>query len=785
MEKNKKILIFSLAYKPFWGGAEVAIGNITKRLPDYDWQMITVNLDGRQNEEEQVGNIKVYRLGHGKLDKYCFPWLAYKKAKELQAQNNYDLIWAMMANQAGWAAKKFKKKFPNIPYLLTLQEGDSLWDIWLRTWFMRPLYKNIYRCADYIQAISSYLANRAEKLGVSKKIIKIVPNGARFQKIKNEDKIKREYFNYNQFVNYNNLSEINSNIRKLIAINQKNNLNNGDKLVITISRLVKKNGIEYLIKAMKYLPNNYKLRIIGDGKLESKLKKLVKKLNLNSRVFFYGNVNYKKLWKYFQWKERVFVRPSLTEGLGNVFFEAMLLQTPVIATPVGGIPDFLKDGETGWFCKAKNPKSIADKILYVTDKKNKEEVQNVVSNALNMIKKDYDWKNVAEKLNTIFVQLSKPKILVATGIYPPDIGGPATMIGQLVGDLRVKFDVPVITYTSQDKKEVINQVIFIPKGRVFSRLRYLWEMLRLSKRAQIIYVTDVYSVGYFAYLIKKFTGRKYIVRFAGDSAWETATANGWTTDYITDFEKKKYRWRIERLKSRRRKILLDADKIIAVSKFMGSLAELIGVNPDKIKVIYNSVDFLYNPVYSKTPEDLMPSDGKVIMTACRLTKWKGVDLLIKALKSIQASGKTYLVIIGDGPEMINLKKMAQDEGVSDLVIFKGRVPHDMVLYYYRQADVFVLNTNYEGLSHTLLEAIKAEAPIVATSVGGNPEVIEDGKSGLLVEYGNQKQLAEAIIKVLQDGKLAEEFVANAAKRLPDFSWAKTITQTAEVIRDLL
>ena len=140
-----KVLIFSLAYFPFFGGAEIAVREITERLPEIDFEMITVNLDGRQSREELVGRILVYRLGRSKPAKYLFPWQAYYLAKKLHRQKSYRAIWAIMANQAGLAAWLFRKRFPQVKYLLTLQEGDSLWDIWLRTWFIRPWYKAIYR----------------------------------------------------------------------------------------------------------------------------------------------------------------------------------------------------------------------------------------------------------------------------------------------------------------------------------------------------------------------------------------------------------------------------------------------------------------------------------------------------------------------------------------------------------------------------------------------------------------------------------------------------------------
>lgn len=401
-QEKPKILIFSLAYFPFIGGAEVAVKEIITRLPEFEFDMITCNLDGQQKAEEQINNIKIYRVGRGKFAKIFFPFLAYKKACSLfchpddpptggrdpyvvsslltgdamhyrssqeTGANNY-IIWSIMANQAGLAALFFKKKFPQVKFLLTLQEGDSVFNIWKKTWYMRPLYKAIYHSADCIQAISNFLAKRALKYGY-KRPIEVIPNGVDLEKFK--------YL-------------------------EKNLLDKKDKVILTDSRLVEKNGVEYLIKAMILINIKIKLLILADGPLREYLQKLVVNLNLQDRVEFLGLIPYDNIQKYYA-EADVFVRPSLTEGFGNVFIQAMAAGIPVIATPVGGIPDFLKAGETGWFCEVKNPQSIAEKINYILDEKNKDEVERVVANAKKMVEEKYTWEIVTKKMKNIFVSL--------------------------------------------------------------------------------------------------------------------------------------------------------------------------------------------------------------------------------------------------------------------------------------------------------------------------------------------------------------------------------------------
>ena len=387
-EIKPRILIFSLTYLPFIGGAEIAVKEITSRFAnEFEFDLITARLDRKLSSEEMLGNLRVYRVGKGKLSKYLFPWLALKKAKELHQKNSYQIVWGIMAFWAGWAALKFKEKFPRVKYLLTLQSGDSDSFIKRRTWFWRWRYKQIYQKADRIQVISSWLAKRARKYGYQGKI-DLVPNGVNLS-------INKKQLTTNK-------------IRRL-----RNNLKIRDKekIVLTVSRLVKKNNIEDLIKAYKLLVTSHKLQavllIIGSGPLKSKLQNLVKKLMLQDKVVFINNVPYEDLPGYYALAD-VFVRPSLSEGFGNVFIEAMAAGVPIIATPVGGILDFLKEGETGWFCKVKNPQSIKEKVQYVLDDKNKEEVNRVVANARKMVEEEYDWDKITEKMREIFTTLSRP-----------------------------------------------------------------------------------------------------------------------------------------------------------------------------------------------------------------------------------------------------------------------------------------------------------------------------------------------------------------------------------------
>ncbi|MFH1029735.1 MAG: glycosyltransferase family 4 protein [bacterium] len=414
------VLIFSITYFPFVGGAEVAVKEITDRIICHvgrdakfcvsttgddkciDFDLITAKLNKKLPDFEKIGNVNVYRVGWGwKLDKYFYPVLAFRKAVKLHRQKKYDIAQAIMANYAGLTALLFKLKDKNLKYLLTEQSGDSDFFILIRTWFWQPIYKMVYTKADFIQPISLWLEKRIRRYGY-KGESRIVPNGVDVKKFS----IFNSQFSMNeQFSIFNFKKEI----------KKKFGFGEDDEIIITVSRLVKKNGVEDLIRGLKEIEKleikkfspeaggGIKLLIAGTGKLENKLKKLVASLKLQNKVIFLGHIGHDELPKYL-WASDIFCRPSLTEGFGNVFIEAMAAGVPVVATPVGGIPDFLVDGETGIFCKVENPKSIAECVIRLLS--DQDLYAKIAKNGRRLVEERYDWENIAFQMRGIYKKLS-------------------------------------------------------------------------------------------------------------------------------------------------------------------------------------------------------------------------------------------------------------------------------------------------------------------------------------------------------------------------------------------
>lgn len=388
MEKTKKILIFSTAYYPFVGGAEVAIKEITGRIPDVLFDLVTAKFERNLPKFEKIGNVNVYRLGFGSktLDKILLPFWGAVYTLYLNNKNHYDFYWCVMASFASGAAfiANILKFWKPVPIILNLQEGDSE-KHFARRWFglINLSWRLALKRTKILTVLSNFLAERARRFGY-KGEIKVIPNGVDIEKFELSS------------MNY----ELRKEIRKELGLKEK------DTALVTVSRLVEKNGVGDVIGALKFLPENVRFIIFGEGELKEKLQKLAKELDVSNRVNFKGFVSHNEMQKFLKTCD-IFIRPSLSEGFGNSFIEAMAAHVPVIATPVGGIPDFLKDPSntsgqvpTGLFCEVKNPRSIAEKVMkYINDP---ELTSKITENAYKMVKERYDWNLIARQMKKVF-----------------------------------------------------------------------------------------------------------------------------------------------------------------------------------------------------------------------------------------------------------------------------------------------------------------------------------------------------------------------------------------------
>lgn len=367
------------------------------------------------------------------------------------------------------------------------------------------------------------------------------------------------------------------------------------------------------------------------------------------------------------------------------------------------------------------------------------------------------------------------KILLAAGIFPPDIGGPATYAKMLETELpKEGIDVIVVPYGLVRSKPKI--------WRHMAYMRLLW---REAGTCEVIYALDSISVGVPARVVAWLRRKRLMVRLGGDYAWEQGVQRFGITETLDEYSTQKTPrpWKVRMLAWLQLFVVNGAERVIVPSKYLGQIVESWGVSAKKVTVMYSALHPL-GPLDNRIilREDFLFS-GTVISSVGRLTPWKGFRTLIDVVVVRKSRGEIItLVIGGDGPDRQSLEQYVQEKGVSENVRFIGALTRDAMAAVIYASDIFILNTAYEGLSHQLLEVMDIGTPIITTNIGGNPELITDGVEGLLVTPNDLSALDSGITKILSDSTLRDTLVKNATSRVEKFSGTDVVPKIAQLIR---
>lgn len=373
--------------------------------------------------------------------------------------------------------------------------------------------------------------------------------------------------------------------------------------------------------------------------------------------------------------------------------------------------------------------------------------------------------------------MNKPKIVIAAEIFPPDIGGPATYTVKLAQALISRgWDVDVVCYSDQEQPDNYSFKIHrvIRKPFKFHYFNYYKILKNLATDVDVIYAMGPVSSGRPALKVAKQLNKKLVVKVVGDYAWEQAQGFGKTSLLLDAFQKKTFSGKIGMIQRVERQVCQQANHVIVPSQYLKNVVSGWGVNANNITVVYNSVDLSGVPRQKDTKEDL-------IISIARLVPWKGMSLLVEVMSElIQVNPKFRLLILGSGPEKDYLESKIKGLNLFDKIKIE-LVDHQTRDSYLSRAEIFVLNTGYEGLSHTILEAFAAQIPVITTNIGGNPELITDEETGLMIEYNNKEQIKESILRLHHDSELRQRLAVNAKEKLKDFTFTKMIEDTINVL----
>lgn len=362
------------------------------------------------------------------------------------------------------------------------------------------------------------------------------------------------------------------------------------------------------------------------------------------------------------------------------------------------------------------------------------------------------------------------KSLLITLEFPPQIGGVGNYLFNIVNyfptqDIVVLAEktptLPPFTNYKVYRKKLLTTFKFIWPKWIF--LFFLAKKIIKKESIKYIQVSHALPVGTVALMIKKYLGLPYLVYTHGMDI------------LLPQSSKRKTRL----IKS----IFNNADRVIANSRFTKDELLKLGVDDEKITIVHPCANSVPKKIDLKKQEEIVNKyhlqDKKMLFTVGRLVTRKGHDLVIKSLrKVIERFPNVVYLVSGDGPNKQNLINLTDAMNLSDKVIFLGEISDDDLQIFYRLCNIFIMPAreikekgDVEGFGLVFLEASLFAKPVIGGKSGGQPDAIEDGYSGLLVNPNDEYEIANTIIKLLESPELAEKLGQQGRQRvLEKFRW---------------
>lgn len=372
------------------------------------------------------------------------------------------------------------------------------------------------------------------------------------------------------------------------------------------------------------------------------------------------------------------------------------------------------------------------------------------------------------------------RLVIATPMLPPTAGGPGTYATLLARELpALGVEVTLVNY-----QDAVGRWGF-RHADLSRRIREAAEAREGEGGPAPILALDPGPVGYPAYRAARRLGARFLLRVAGDYAWEQARLRFGEHRGLDAFAAGRAPWHpivrlfwiLERYLARR------ADRVIVPSGYLARIVGQWGVAADRARVVENAYDGPRDRALTRAEShERWGIHGHAIVSAGRLVPWKHFPELVAAFAV--ARGRVpdaTLLIAGEGPERGAIERAIEKAGVGEGVRLLGNLPKAELFSLLSGADCFALNSSYEGQSHQILEAMAQGAPVVATDAGGNPDIVKDGETGWLVPVGAGAALAAALAECLEDEGEAKRRAVRAHALVASMTPARVAEETLAAI----
>ena len=356
------------------------------------------------------------------------------------------------------------------------------------------------------------------------------------------------------------------------------------------------------------------------------------------------------------------------------------------------------------------------------------------------------------------------RVVVVSGIWPPDPGGPASHAPALADFLAERGHVvEVVTTADAPPARRSYPVTWTPRRSPLRHARAALLVRSAARRADVVYATSMIRR---AAIGARLARRPLVVKLVSDEVFERATRRGRYAGTLDEFQHVRGGLRTRFLRATRNAAVRSARHVFCPSAYLRDVALGWGLEPGRSSVLPNPApEPPHLPDRTAMREELA-LEGNVLVFAGRLGPQKDVGTLLEALVHVPA---VTLAVAGDGPERVALERRAHDLGLDGRVRFLGGVPRDTVLRLFSAADASVLPSAWENFPHTVVEALAVGCPVIATAVGGVPELVVDGENGLLVPVRDAHALAAAIERFFSDHGLRERLAEAAGPSVAGYS----------------
>lgn len=344
------------------------------------------------------------------------------------------------------------------------------------------------------------------------------------------------------------------------------------------------------------------------------------------------------------------------------------------------------------------------------------------------------------------------RVLVTVGIFPPDIGGPATFVPKIAKYFQdeLNYEIEILTL-SDNKNSNINDDFSVKRidrnlPIIYRWLKTIFTIYKMGKNKDLIFVN---GLGTETTIANIFLKKKIIRKIVGDPVWERAYSKAKISESFDEFQVKNYGFSISLQKKVRSFSIKKSDIVVTPSQHLKNFILNLGFK-NKIEIINNGV------FIPEENTNIFTNDQINITIVSRLVSHKNIKKIIRAISDLN-DPLIYLNIIGDGPELNQLQKISLESNNKDNIIFHGKLNRDDINHIFLNSDIYIQASNYEGLPHSLLEAMSYGIPVLCTPVGECKEILGNEDRGYILDLPVSKNnIKSKIIEITGEKNIANK-----------------------------